>query len=249
MADQKRLIFEIKNLKKIIGKEPVINIGKLSFHPGTIYGVIGPAGSGKSTLMGLLSGDLAETSGHLAFDGETYQKSWLGKIKAHPEIYFSHASSLVNRSQTAEQITKQFYAKKEKIIFKRFFSSGASKKLWTRNIQSYSPGELDWFTLILAVESDPRVLLVDDYAIRLNKTQEQDFRSQLIRMNRNLGTTIILASSNDQYLNQFASVMVHLDNGHVSKIRPGGRSHPKKKHRNSKNQNKRPNRKSAKKRS
>jgi len=231
MADQRRLIFEIQNLKKTINNEQVINIGKLAFHPGTIYGVIGAAGSGKTKLMELLAGEMAEDSGILKFEEEPYQKNWRGKVKPHPEIFYSHSSTHLNGNKTANQVVMSLYKKKENIIHKRYFSSGQTKKLWDRTLNNYSPGELDWFSLVLAIESDPRVLLIDDYAIRMDKAQEQDFRSQLIRMNRNLGTTIIIASSSDRCLSQFASVLVHIDNGHISKIRPGVRSNYKNKKR------------------
>ena len=40
-------------------------------------------------------------------------------------------------------------------------------------------------------------------------------------MNRELGTTFILASSSDTNLKKLASVLIYLDNGHISKIRSG----------------------------
>ena len=40
-------------------------------------------------------------------------------------------------------------------------------------------------------------------------------------MNRSLGTTIILTSPSDIYLKYFASVLIFLDHGHISKIRTG----------------------------
>ena len=40
-------------------------------------------------------------------------------------------------------------------------------------------------------------------------------------MNNILGTTVLLSSSNDYFLKQFASVIIYLDNGHISKIRKG----------------------------
>ena len=40
-------------------------------------------------------------------------------------------------------------------------------------------------------------------------------------MNRRLGTTIILTAPGDRYLRKFCSVLVYLDNGHISKIRSG----------------------------
>ena len=54
-----------------------------------------------------------------------------------------------------------------------------------------------------------------------NTSMEKDFRAQLIKMNRSLGTTIILSSASDMYLKYFASVLIFLDHGHMSKIRTG----------------------------
>ena len=48
---------------------------------------------------------------------------------------------------------------------------------------------------------------------------EQEFRSQLKRMNRTLGTTIIVSSPNEDLVKNFASVLIFMDNGHISKIR------------------------------
>ena len=75
--------------------------------------------------------------------------------------------------------------------------------------------------MIFACEADPRVLLIDDYGVYFNSTMEQEFRNQLTKMNRTLGTTIVLSSPSDVYLKKFASVLIYLDNGHVSKIRTG----------------------------
>ena len=50
---------------------------------------------------------------------------------------------------------------------------------------------------------------------------DKDFRHQLLKMNRSLGTTIILTSPTDIYLKYFASVLIFLDHGHISKIRTG----------------------------
>ena len=65
-------------------------------------------------------------------------------------------------------------------------------------------------------------------------------------MNRELGTTFILASSSDTNLKKLASVLIYLDNGHISKIRSGlftkpSRQTRSKKKRYSKHRTKKPN--------
>ena len=45
MDQQLNLIFELKDLKKNYKENTVLSIGRLQFHRGTIYGIVGPIGS------------------------------------------------------------------------------------------------------------------------------------------------------------------------------------------------------------
>ena len=102
---------------------------------------------------------------------------------------------------------------------KRHFSSPKFKHLWDRSVSSLTKGELHWVGMVLSLESDPRVLLIDEYGMYITNDMEQEFRSQLKRMNRTLGTTIIVSSPNEDLVKNFASVLIFMDNGHISKIR------------------------------
>ena len=76
-------------------------------------------------------------------------------------------------------------------------------------------------SLLYAFEQDPRALLVDDYGSLFDNNLEKKIREKIKLMNRELGTTFILASSSDTNLKKLASVLIYLDNGHISKIRSG----------------------------
>ena len=76
---QKRLVFELKNIKKEYHNRTVLQIKHLQCHPGTIYGIIGPIGAGKTTLLKILSGRIKPSKGELRFEGEEFQANWLGK--------------------------------------------------------------------------------------------------------------------------------------------------------------------------
>ena len=65
----------------------------------------------------------------------------------------------------------------------------------------------------------------DEYGVHLTDHMEQDFRNQLKRMNRSLGTTIIVSSHSESLVKKFASVIIFLDNGHISKIRSSSNRH------------------------
>ncbi|RMF10638.1 MAG: ATP-binding cassette domain-containing protein [Candidatus Neomarinimicrobiota bacterium] len=220
MNQRSKLIYEIRDLKKDYGPRTVLQIGHLQFHPGTIYGIVGAIGSGKTTLLKIMAGIERQTSGVLKYDGEEFKTTWLGKVKPIDEIYLASVETLPE-SQKLGQIVAMVHPKKVDKIKGRYFSRGRFREFWDLQLKNLSPGEASWFKKVLAVESDPRVLLIDDYGTTMDSAMERDFRGKLTKMNRDLGTTIILAAPDDHRIKKFASVIIHLDNGHVAKIRPG----------------------------
>ena len=227
MNEVKRLIFKVEGLKKAYGSYEALNIKKLEIHPGTIYAIVGPPGSGKTTLLSILSGSLKPSSGNLYFESMQYEKNWLGKIIKHDEIFYNYGYEDFGSRLKVSKVISKLYGKKSNTLMKRHFSSARFKHLWDRNISNLTKGELHWLGMILSLESDPRVLLIDEYGVHLTDDMEQEFRSQLKRMNRSLGTTIIVSSPSESLVKRFASVIIFLDNGHISKIRSSSNRHGK----------------------
>jgi ABC-type multidrug transport system ATPase subunit len=228
MNQRTKLIYELRDLKKDYGKRTVLQIGRLQFHPGTIYGIIGPVGSGKSTLLRLLAGREKQTSGMLKYDDSEFKSTWFGKLKGNENIFLASVDQLPD-NQRVSQIVAATHPSKTDLIRSKYFSRGVQKTFWEQPRKNLSPGECAWLNMILAVESDPRVLLIDDYGTVMDSDLEYEFRRRLRKMNRELGTTIILATPSDHQVKRFVAVLIYLDNGHVAKIRPGaGKSQWKK---------------------
>tara|TARA_Y100000817_G_scaffold76432_2_gene58788 strand:+ start:12327 stop:13031 length:705 start_codon:yes stop_codon:yes gene_type:complete len=220
MKQSKRLIFKLRSLSKIYGETEAVNIGKLDIHPGTVYGIIGGVGSGKTTLLSLLSGYLQPTNGLLEYEDKPYQKNWLGKIKKNEDVFFAGKTGFSSKISVSNIISNHF-GKKKNVVEKRYFNKNNFRNIWSQDLDSLSPGEVQWLGMIMAIESDPRVLIIDNYGIYFEVGMENTFRNQLITMNRRLGTTILLASPNEAHLKKFCSVLVYLDNGYISGVRSG----------------------------
>ncbi len=220
MNQRATLIYELKNLKKVYQQQPVISIGRLQIHRGTIYGILGPVGSGKTTLLRHLAGLEAQTEGILKYDNNEFERTWLGKIKVPQEIYYV-GEHLVSAKQIVEQVIKSVYPDKSNRIVKRYFRGSVSKQILPLSLNFLSPGQRAWFDLVLALESDPRVLIQDNFATLFDNDMEFIARKELKRMNKDLGTTVILSSINDHALKKFCSVLVYLENGHITKVRSG----------------------------
>ena len=159
MANNKRLIFKINNLQKHYGTYNALKLKKLDIHPGTIYGVVGTIGSGKSTLLNLMAGFEKQTSGSLLYEGKYIRKTGLERLNllivflVQEDPYQNGRDKIV-----ADYISNNFH-KKKNLIENRYFKNGSFKHLWSRRISKLSSGELNWLGMVVALESDPRVLL------------------------------------------------------------------------------------------
>ncbi len=221
MPKQKRVLFDIKNLEKSFGAKTVLFIKNLSIHPGTIYGIHGNIGSGKSTLLEILSGNIKEDSGIMLYDNSEYKKDWLGRIIPEKEIFYKNLDEKKYQNMSVKSFVNENLNKNSNIFIKRYFDNNQSKEFLNTKISNITNGEKNWLMMLLAIESDPRAALIDNYGIFFDSNMERNFRSDILKMNRRLGTTFIISAPSDFYLKQFASVLIRLEKGRISKIRSG----------------------------
>ena len=230
MGKKATLIYELKNLKKVYNNNPILSIGRLQIHRGTIYGILGPIGSGKTALLRMLAGHDSQSEGDLLYDHSAFQRSWLGKIQTPDEICFS-GQHKYNKSQIVKSYIDFCFPNRSKRILKQYFNGSVSKRILPLKIQNLSPGQKAWLDTVFALEQDPRVLIQDDFSMLFDSEMQSIARRGLRKMNKNLGTTIILSSINASSLRNLCSVMVYLENGHIIKVRSGStRNQQNKKH-------------------
>ncbi len=221
MPKQKRVLFDIKNLEKSYGNRPVLSIKNLSIHPGTIYGIHGNIGSGKSTLLEILSGNMKKDSGIMFYDDREYKKDWLGRVIPEKEIFYKNLDERQYQKMSVKYFINENLNKNSNIFLKRYFDNTQLKEFLNTKISSITNGEKNWLIMLLAIESDPRAALIDNYGIYFDNNMEKNFRSDILKMNRRLGTTFIISAPSDFYLKQFASVLIRLEKGRISRIRSG----------------------------
>jgi len=220
MGKKDTLIYELKNLKKIYNNISALSIRRLQIHRGTIYGILGPIGSGKTTLLKILAGYDRQTEGKLLYDHSEFQRSWLGQIKIPDEISFSGKHNY-NNSQIVKSYIDFCFPNKSNKIIKQYFNGSVSKRILPLKIQNLSPGQKSWLDTVFALEGDPRVLIQDDFSSLFDSEMQSIARKGFRKMNRNLGTTIILSSLNSNVLRSLCSVMIYLENGHITRVRSG----------------------------
>jgi len=73
-----KLIFKVRNLKKVYNNKIMLDVDNLNFQEGKIYAVVGPNGSGKTTLLNILNLLEKPDEGQIFF----YEQEITNKLKS-----------------------------------------------------------------------------------------------------------------------------------------------------------------------
>ncbi len=193
-----RTVLELQAVSKRFGG--LVAVDRLSFavRENELLGLIGPNGSGKTTVMNLISGALAPSAGEI-FLGERL-------ISARPPRHIARAG--VARTFQLVRLLPSLTVL-ENVMAGAVFGH---KRLWGREARNHAARQLDRvgiggaaslptsaltyvdekrIELARALASDPRVLLLDEWLAGLNPT-ELETGIGLIRSLREEGRTIIM---------------------------------------------------------
>lgn len=181
------------------GAEAVTDVS-LDVKEGSVVGIIGSNGAGKSTILRAISGLLTPTSGDIYFDGKR-----INGFKAHEIVklgivqvpedhrHFPHMSVMANLRMGAylRRNKAEIEADLES-IFEHF------PKLKTRRKQkagTLSGGELEMLVIARGLMSKPRLLLLDEPSLGLSPIIIDEL-SQVIRDINKRGVSVLLVEQN-----------------------------------------------------
>lgn len=152
-------MIKVNNLCKSFDGEPALSNLDLNVQKGSIYGLIGTNGAGKTTIIKHLSGVLNQDSGELLIDGETPSDNEALKMRTGlipDDLYFFNNYSLKNMGK--------FYAKiYERWNEERFNHMVSLFKLNpNKRIRSFSKGMKKQAAFSLVMSTMPDYLILDE---------------------------------------------------------------------------------------
>lgn len=160
-----------------------------SIPSGGFYLLMGPSGSGKSTLLRLLQGEIAP---HGALSGQLHCDSPAGFVFQNPQ------DSLVTDSVQRELAFSPEHVGLDGAAVARRVGECAAffhlEPLMERTTASLSGGEQQLLSLAAAMTGSPRVLLLDEPCAALDPAAEEKFLQVLLRLNRELGVTVLMST-------------------------------------------------------
>jgi ABC-2 type transport system ATP-binding protein len=165
---------------------------------GETVGYVGPNGAGKSTTIKMLTGILVPTSGHLRVNGMV---PWRERARFARTIgvVFGQRSQLWWDLAVQEtfRLLQKIYRLSESRYRERLEELTATlglSDLLTTPVRHLSLGQRMRCELAAALLHDPPLLFLDEPSIGLDVMAKAQLRRFLRRLNRERGTTIILAT-------------------------------------------------------
>ena len=185
----------------------VVRRVSLSFEPGTITMIMGPSGSGKSSLIKVILGLWPAAQGKVRIDGADaflFNRQELGdQIGYLPqgiELFDGSVSENIARfgepdSESTIQAAKD--AGVHEMILK--LKDGYDTKIGLKGV-NLSPGQRQRLALARALYKRPKILLLDEPNSNLDEAGERALNASLETM-RAVGSTVVLVSHRQSALN------------------------------------------------
>jgi ABC-2 type transport system ATP-binding protein len=187
-------VIELKNLFKIFGKRTAVEDLSLEVPKGQIYGLLGHNGAGKSTAIGMMLGQVWPTSGEVrvrGFDVTADRRNALAKVGAIFEspAFYDYLSGFTNLEILTSYSAPTPRSRIQEVIDWVGLTGREHSK-----VRTYSHGMRARLALGQALLPGPELLILDEPSDGLDPEGIHEMRETILRLQRELGLTILLSS-------------------------------------------------------
>ncbi len=217
-SEQKML--EFKHIIAHYGKVEVLCDVSIAVDEGMIIALIGANGSGKSTVLRLISGLMKPTSGSILFqqnriDGMTpYNIKRLGVVHV-PEGRRLFGKMTVEENLEIGRYTQKGDKKTVDVMEKVFQRFPVLKEREKQKARFLSGGEQQILAIARGLMSEPKLLLLDEPTLGLSPLMSKEIGNLIADINRE-GVAVILAEQNARLALRLSKEAYVLDAGRLT---------------------------------
>ena len=206
-------IISVKNLSKSYGSHQVLSDVSFSFEGGQIIGLLGPNGSGKTSLIKILTGLIHDYSGEVLIDGNKP-----GKVSKAEVAYLPEKTYLADwmRSIDAIEYMADFYAdfdKEKALRMLEGFQLPPKQK-----IKTMSKGMQEKLQLLLVMSRNAKLYVLDEPLGALDLRLRKDMQNELKRIQQQMGITFIYVTHDQEEALTMSDTVVVMNGGKVQQI-------------------------------
>ena len=209
-------MIEVKNISKSIKGNQVLCDVSCCLNEGSVYGIYGRNGSGKTMLMRCILGLIYADSGYVNIDGCVIGKEIdfpksVGAIIENP-TFFPYATGYENLKMLAD-IKKLISEDKIRDMMHKVGLDDMDK----RTVSKYSLGMKQRLAIAQAIMESPEILVLDEPTNALDEQGVKMFRD-IMQEEKNRGTLVILASHNKEDIDLLADVKIRMSDGRIEEM-------------------------------
>lgn len=204
---------KVRGLCKILKKTVVLDDIKIELKGGTITGIVGENGSGKSMLFRLLSGLVKPTEGEVLYNGEPLQVAEpniglvMDDVSMYPELtgrknleLLAEIRHKIGKTQIDSALQRVGLDPEDKRIFRK-----------------YSLGMKHRLLLAQAIMEQPDFLFLDEPTNAIDVDGVQVFY-KIIREEAKRGAIVLVSSHINSDIRELADEVYQMDHGKLTKI-------------------------------
>ena len=217
-------LIEIKGLKKKFGNNVVLDGVDLNIEKGEVVAIIGPSGTGKSTLLRCLNLLEKPEAGTVKFGDKTYDLTSKNKkeklaLRQQTEMVFQqfnlfkHRTALQNVMEGLTIVKKLPKAEAKKIAISELEKVGMSDRL-NYYPKHLSGGQQQRVAIARALALNPKLLLMDEPTSALDPELVGEVLMTIKRAAKE-GNTILLVTHEMDFVRNVASKIIFLENGRI----------------------------------
>ena len=207
---------EVNNLAKQFKNTLAVNNISFKINKGTIIGLLGPNGCGKSTTIGMMLGLIKPTSGTVVINGQNIENnrtSLLEKmnfispyIELPKKLTVEENLKVYGRLYGVKNLEGKISEIMEKLNLTEF------KKRKTGELSS---GQKNRVSLAKALVNDPEILLLDEPTASLDPDVGDKIRTFIEDFASKKGATILLASHNMNEVERLCHEVMMMKDGKI----------------------------------
>lgn len=210
----------IEHVTKKIKDATVLKDICLEMKGGTVYGLQGKNGSGKTMLMRAISGLIRPTSGRIVINGEQLHKNIslprsIGLLLENPSLLPEY-----DASQNLKLLAKMQGGVPEEEI-RQLIRDVGLEDAGHKKVEKYSLGMKQRLGIAAAILGSPDIILLDEPINAIDGEGVEEIRSLILSL-KNEKRIIIVACHDKEEMNLLADEIVHLRDGRIEGQENGG---------------------------
>ena len=210
---ERKKILSVRNLNKSFGGFKAVNNMNLHVNQGDIYGFLGPNGAGKSTTLRMVLGLIKPDCGEILINGESN--------KGSNRNFLSSIGALIEKPDFYKNLSAYDNLK---ILFKMSRLKDTNRisevlkevDLWDKKNQKvggFSQGMKQRLGIAQTLMHQPSLIILDEPSNGLDPQGQSDMRSLILRINQEMGITIVISSHILSEIEKISNRMVVINNG------------------------------------